>query len=258
MNDSISRRDVLTRTLPGLALAGAMAGTPLAVMADATAETHAAGPLATAFKDGAYVLPPLPYAYEALEPWIDAQTMHLHHDKHHQGYVNGLNNTLKALAAFNDPATPENAALLAGLEEDLSFNAGGHLLHTLFWRTMAPNAGGEPPQLLADALAREFGSVASFRTRLARVAAGVKGSGWAVLAHEPMADRLLVMQVKQHDMQLAATAVPLLALDVWEHAYYLKYQNVRTDYVKAWWNVVNWPEVEASLVASRGRKTGQA
>jgi Fe-Mn family superoxide dismutase len=237
--------------VPVLALAGALASAPLAAIADSTAEAPAPGPLAAGFKDGEYVLPPLPYAYDALEPSIDAQTMHLHHDKHHKGYVDGLNKTIKALADTGGDANP---ALLSGLEEDLSFNAGGHLLHTIFWSIMAPaSAGGvgDPAGALADAITKDFGSVEAFRTRFSKVAAGVKGSGWAVLAYEPVGDRLLVTQVKQHDMQLVAGATPLLPLDVWEHAYYLKYHNVRADYIKAWWNVANWSAVEAAYVAAR-------
>jgi Fe-Mn family superoxide dismutase len=252
MSDQISRRSVLTRTVPALALAGALASMSLTARADTTAPADA-GPLSGGFKDGLYVLPPLPYGYDALEPSIDAQTMHLHHDKHHQAYVDGLNKTLKALAEAGVDANP---ALLSGLEEDLSFNASGHVLHTLFWSAMAPasaGGGGEPAGALADAITRDFGSVEAFRTRFSKVAASVKGSGWAVLAYEPVGDRLLVTQVKQHDLQGVAGAIPLLPLDVWEHAYYLKYHNVRAEYIKAWWNVVNWPAVGAALAAARGR-----
>jgi Fe-Mn family superoxide dismutase len=120
---------------------------------------------------------------------------------------------------------------------------------------MAPpssGGGGEPSGALADAITKDFGSVAAFRTRFSKVAASVKGSGWAVLAYEPVGDRLMVTQVKQHDMQTVAVAMPLLPLDVWEHAYYLKYHNVRGDYIKAWWNVVNWPAVGNALTAARG------
>jgi Fe-Mn family superoxide dismutase len=254
MNNEISRRDLVTRAASAIAVSGLLAAAgPL--LGDTTGGTPSGGsPLGGAgFKDGVYVLPDLPYAYDALEPSIDAATMHLHHDKHHKAYVDGLNKVIKGLAELDAAGGEGNAPLLVGLQEDLSFNAGGHILHTLFWSIMGPNAGGEPPQPLADTLARDFGSVEMFRTRFARVAAGVKGSGWAVLAHEPMGDRLLVLQVKQHDLQLAPGAVPILALDVWEHAYYLKYHNVRADYVKAWWNVVNWPAVNAALAASRGR-----
>jgi len=250
MSDMLSRRQVVMRSVPALALAGALAAAGPLLAAD-NAGAGATPGENEAFKDGQYVLPPLPYAYDALEPHIDAETMHLHHDKHHQAYVTGLNNALKALAALDAADTPPGAALLAGLQEDLSFNAGGHLLHTLFWTVMGPNAGGEPQGELADALARDFTSVAAFRKRFAAVAAGVKGSGWSILAYEPLGDRLIVLQVKQHDLQIAPGVVPILPLDVWEHAYYLKYHNVRADYVKAWWNVVNWQAVSDAYAAAR-------
>jgi len=255
MDSILNRRDLMTRSASAVALAGALWATGPAVATGAVGggggEDAAAPDWGLAFKDGQYVLPALPYGYDTLEPHIDAATMHLHHDKHHAGYVKGLNAATKSLSELSAPDAPENAALLSGLEEDLSFNAGGHFLHTLFWQTMAPNAGGDPKGALADALVKDFGSVAAFKTRFARVAAGVKGSGWALLVHEPIADRLMILQAKQHDLQLAVGVTPLLPLDVWEHAYYLKYQNVRAEYVKAWWNVVNWPAVEAGLAVSR-------
>jgi len=136
------------------------------------------------------------------------------------------------------------------LEEDLSFNGAGHMLHTIFWATMAPNAGGEPDGALAEAIKKDFGSVEALRAQFGRVTLGVKGSGWALLAFEPVGQRLLVLQIKQHDLQLPVGTVPLLPLDVWEHAYYLKYRNMRGDYVKAWWNLVNWPAVSAALAAA--------
>jgi Fe-Mn family superoxide dismutase len=248
MSRLLTRREVVTRTAPALALA-LSAAAPLLAQMNGEAATSPA-PSAPGFADGKYVLPPLPYAYDALEPFIDEQTMKLHHDKHHKAYVDGLNKAIKLLAEL-DAAKEPNPPLLVGLQEDLTFNAGGHLLHTLFWTSMAPHAGGEPPDDLAASISQDFGSVDAFRERFARAAAGVKGSGWAILVHEPLADRLMVIQVKQHDLQMIPGAVPLLPLDVWEHAYYLKYQNVRADYVKAWWNVVNWPAVDAALSASR-------
>jgi Fe-Mn family superoxide dismutase len=256
MSDAVSRRDVIMKALPAVAFAGAMAaGGSVFGAADAGGAGGGgggvAGMLAGAVKDGKYVLPALAYDYAALEPHIDAETMRLHHDKHHAGYVKGLNGALEQLAALDAASGEVSPALLGGLQEDLSFNAGGHLLHTLFWLTMGPGAGGEPKGDLADALTKSFGSVEAFRSRFAKVAGGVKGSGWAILAHEPVADRLFILQVKQHDLQLVPNAVPLLPLDVWEHAYYLKYHNVRADYVKAWWDVVNWSAVGDALAASR-------
>lgn len=249
MSGMITRRDVVMRTVPALAIAGALSFTGSAKAADARLAPGAEG----AFRDGEYALPPLPYAYDALEPHIDAETMHLHHDKHHGAYVINLNKTIKALAELDAAGAAPPPALLTGLEEDLSFNASGHLLHTLFWKTMAPAAGGEPHRELADMLAASFGSVEAFRTRFSAVAGGVKGSGWAVLAYEPLAERLLILQIKQHDLQLSPWMEPILALDVWEHAYYLKYKNVRGDYVKAWWDVVNWPMVGEAVRNARVR-----
>jgi superoxide dismutase, Fe-Mn family len=251
MSGMITRRDVVMRTVPGLAMAGVLSMTGPLLAADT-----GGGPAGSSdtFKNGEYVLPPLPYGYDALEPHIDAETMQLHHDKHHQAYVTGLNHALKEL----DPsaATPAAGAQLVGLQEDLSFNAAGNFLHTLFWNSMGPGAGGEPQGDLADAIARDFGSVKAFRTRFAAVAAGVKGSGWSILAYEPVGDRLIVSQVKQHDLQLVPWSTPILPIDVWEHAYYLKYHNVRADYVKAWWNVVNWSAVGAAYSTAR-QKAGR-
>jgi Fe-Mn family superoxide dismutase len=247
MSETLSRREVVMRSVPALAMAGA-----LSIAGPLLAASNAGAIIAldenAAVMDGQYVLPPLPYAYDALEPSIDAETMRLHHDKHHQAYVNNLNKAVKELAALPDPAP---APLLSGLQEDLSFNAGGHFLHTLFWVSMGPSTGGAPHGALADALARDFGSVEGFRGRFSGVAAGVKGSGWAILAYEPIADRLIMLQVKQHDLQLAPWAIPLLPLDVWEHAYYLKYHSARPEYVKAWWDVVNWHAVADAYSAAR-------
>ena len=256
MLNELTRRNLLTGVVPALGVAGALAAWgPLVGQVSAQAVPAAGGgpvadAMAAAFKDGEYALPPLPYDYAALEPNIDADTMHLHHDKHHQAYVTGLNKAIKAIAELNATAGPGNPSLLTGLQEDLSFNAGGHLLHTVFWATMAPpsgGGGGEPSGALTDAITKDFGSVETFRTQFSRVAAGVKGSGWAVLAYLPLGQKLMILQVKQHDLQLAAGAVPLLPLDVWEHAYYLKYKNLRADYVKAWWNVLNWSAVDQAL-----------
>ena len=257
MENPISRRDVLTRIGTGVALASTLASSGELfgqAMAPAAGDTMAS-PLAAGFSDGKYTLPPLTYAYDALEPSIDAQTMHLHHDKHHQAYVDGLNKTLKELAAARANAE-ESPSALSGLEEDLSFNGSGHVLHTIFWSIMAPHAGGEPQGPLADAIKTSFGSTEGFRGQFAKAAGAVKGSGWAVLAYEPVGDQLIVLQAKQHDLQWFAGVVPLLPLDVWEHAYYLKYQNRRADYVKAWWDVVNWPAVnQAYVTAQHGRTT---
>lgn len=260
MSNTFTRRDFLTQTAPTLAAAGLIASGIGVFTSDALAQDNnaaGAGWLADGFKDGEYVLPPLPYGYDALEPHIDKETMTLHHDKHHKAYVDGLNKTLKELAALRSAGGEINVSALTGLQEDLSFNGSGHILHCLFWTTLAPNAGGEPGAVVTDALNKSFGSVDAFRAHFGRAAAGVKGSGWSMLAYEPVADSLIVLQVKQHDLQTMFGAVPLLPLDVWEHAYYLKYHNVRADYVKAWWDVVNWPAVESAFTAAR-RSAGKA
>lgn len=253
MSEQMSRRDVVTRIVPAIAAAGTLGVWQNAKAAEA--ETAAANgltaALSAAFKDGQYVLPSLPYGYDALEPSIDADTMHLHHDKHHKAYVDGLNKTLKSLGEMRGASGEMNVSALCGLEEDLSFNAGGHILHTIFWSAMGPHTGGDPKDAIGDAISKSFGSVDAFKNQFSKAAGAVKGSGWAILAYEPVGDQLLVLQVKQHDLQLAAGVTPLLPLDVWEHAYYLKYKNVRADYVKAWWNVVNWSAVNDTYASAR-------
>lgn len=193
----------------------------------------------------AYSLPALPYPTNALEPHIDAKTMEIHHTKHHQAYINNANNALKDY--------PELAALEAEvLIQDLSKvpeairtavrnNAGGHANHSLFWQVMAPNAGGEPTGELAAAINETFGSFAAFKEKFAAAAATRFGSGWAWLVKT--GGKLEVMSTPNQDSPLMEGKTPLLGLDVWEHAYYLNYQNRRPDYVTAFWNVVNWPEV---------------
>jgi superoxide dismutase, Fe-Mn family len=255
MAGAFSRRDLLVRGAASVAAAGLLSGFAGMVSGDETPAPGAAG--GDLFKDGEYVLPPLPYGYDALEPHIDKETMTLHHDKHHKAYVDGLNKTLKELGELRAAGGEINVSALTGLQEDLSFNGSGHVLHSIFWTTMGPNAGGDPGGTIADGLKSSFGSVDAFRAHFSKAAAGVKGSGWAILAYEPVADSLIVLQIKQHDLQTMFGVTPLLPLDVWEHAYYLKYHNVRADYVKAWWDVVNWPAVEAGYVAAR-RAAGRA
>ncbi|MBK9119265.1 MAG: superoxide dismutase [Phycisphaerales bacterium] len=202
--------------------------------------------------DGPYRLSPLPYDYADLEPYIDAQTMKLHHDIHHAGYVRGANGALAELAAIRSTGG-ERIREVGALSERLAFHLSGHILHEVFWAVMKKDGGGDPP---ADSeihkhLVRDFGSVDAFRAHYAAAAAQVMGSGWAVLGFEPLAGRLLVLQAEKHQNLGAWGTVPLLPLDVWEHAYYLKYQNKRTDYIKAFFEVVNWAEVERRLMACR-------
>ena len=195
----------------------------------------------------AHKLPPLRFGYDALEPYIDAETMELHHDKHHAAYVDNLNRTL---APYPDLAELGIEDLLAGLAHvpdpirtAVRNNGGGHANHQLFWDTLAPRRGGTPKGKIADAIARDFGSFEQFQTLFTGAAASHFGSGWAFLVVD-QSERLKIMALPNQNSVLAEGTPPILGCDVWEHAYYLKYQNRRPDYLNAWWNVVNWREVE--------------
>ena len=193
---------------------------------------------------GEYVLPELPYAYDALEPHIDAQTMEVHHSKHHQGYVNGLNRALVRLRDIREGAG--DVGLIQHWQRQLAFHGSGHLNHALFWATMAPEndgGGGFPEGELAERINRDFGSFAQFTAHFKAAARSVEGSGWAWLVHEPVSGRLMVMQMENQQHADMTGVVPLLGVDVWEHAYYLKYQNRRADYVDAFMRIVSWRAV---------------
>jgi superoxide dismutase, Fe-Mn family len=200
----------------------------------------------------AFEVPPLPYAYDALEPHVDEQTMRLHHDKHHQAYVDNAN---KALAGSEWDGRPVESVLASvdALPDDIRAavrnNAGGHANHTLFWEIMSPDGGDGPEGELASAIDDTFGSVGELKTAVND--AGVKrfGSGWTWLLWDGTG--LAVRSTANQDSPLMESAVPLLGIDVWEHAYYLKYQNRRPDYLEAWWNVVNWPEVARRFQEAR-------
>jgi Fe-Mn family superoxide dismutase len=186
-----------------------------------------------------YVLPPLPYKYDALEPHIDKQTMELHHDKHHEAYVRGLNTALAGLAEAR-----ASKGDIKALSRDLAFNGSGHMLHVLFWNVMGPNGGGQPSGgALATQINNDFGSFKSFSDHFQAAALGVEGGGWAILVFEPISGRLMIMQAEKHQDLTMWGVVPVLPIDVWEHAYYLKYQNRRKDYVAAFMNVINWDAV---------------
>jgi Fe-Mn family superoxide dismutase len=189
---------------------------------------------------GEYVLPDLPYPKDALDPHIDAMTMDIHHGKHHAAYVAGLNKALRELKAIREGG---DAALVKHWSRELSFHGSGHFNHTLFWNMMAPpgkGGGGQPQGKLAEAISRDFGGFDKFTAHFKAAANQVEGGGWAWVVYEPNARSLnIIQEEKQQDMMLTG-ARPILGLDVWEHAYYLKYQNRRSDYVNAWFNVVNW------------------
>jgi Fe-Mn family superoxide dismutase len=195
-----------------------------------------------------YSLPPLPYDYNALEPHVDEQTMRLHHDKHHQAYVDGLNNALKKLS---EARASGEFGLVKHWEREVAFHGSGHFLHAMFWTNMGPKGGGEPKGPLAEQIKADFGSFDAFQKHYTAAANQVEGSGWAILGWEPLQGRLLVLQAEKHQDLTAQGIVPLLVLDVWEHAYYLRYQNRRADYTKAWWNVVNWDDVAARFASAR-------
>ncbi|WKK60531.1 superoxide dismutase [Corynebacterium sp. P3-F1] len=188
-----------------------------------------------------YELPDLPYAYDALEPHISAEIMELHHDKHHATYVKGANAALEALEAErNGEANPDK---LRALSKNLAFNLGGHTNHSIFWKNMSPNGGGQPAGELAEAINRDFGSFEGFQKQFEGVATSLQGSGWAVLGYDHIAGRLIIQQLTDQQGNVSVDFTPVLMLDMWEHAYYLQYKNVKADYAKAFLNVVNWDDV---------------
>jgi Fe-Mn family superoxide dismutase len=197
---------------------------------------------------GPYHLPPLPYGYADLEPFLDAETVKLHHDIHHAGYVNGANAAIAELGQIRR-AGEDAIKQVRAVTLNLAFNLSGHVLHSLYWPSMKKDGGGDPPadSRIGQMIVRDFGTAEAFRANFAAVAAQVQGSGWAVLAYEPLAQRLLVLQAEKHENTGAWGTVPLLVLDVWEHAYYLKYQNKRTEYIKAFTQLINWANVENQL-----------
>jgi Fe-Mn family superoxide dismutase len=195
-----------------------------------------------------YTLPPLGYDYGALQPHISATIMELHHSKHHQTYVTGANNALAQMAEARESG---NLANINKLEKDLSFNLGGHVNHSIFWTNMSPDGGDRPTGELAAALDDSFGSFDKFQAHFTAAAVGVQGSGWALLAYDAIGGNLVIEQLLNQQDNIPALSIPLLMLDVWEHAYYLDYKNVRPDYVKAWWNVVNWANVQQRFDAAR-------
>jgi superoxide dismutase, Fe-Mn family len=195
-----------------------------------------------------YSLPDLPYAYNALEPFISEAQLRLHHDKHHAAYVNGANAILERLDKARQAGT--DLDIKATLKE-LSFQVGGHVLHRLFWQNLAPaaNTGKEPGGVLAEALKNEFGSFERFKKEFSAAATSTEGSGWAVLARCGLTSRPLIMQIEKHNVNVYPHLRILMVLDVWEHAYYLDYKNERPKFVEAFWNIVNWDEVNKRLEA---------
>ena len=199
----------------------------------------------------AFTVPPLPYAYNALEPHIDELTMQIHHDKHHGAYVTNANAALEG-TQLADSSVEEVLTSLSSLPADkqapVRNNAGGHYNHTLFWESMGPDGGGEPGGDLGDAIASTFGSFADFQSQLKAAGIGRFGSGWVWLVHD--GSGLAIVSTPNQDSPISDGKTPLLGVDVWEHAYYLKYQNRRPDYLDAWWNVVDWSKVAERFAAA--------
>jgi Fe-Mn family superoxide dismutase len=195
-----------------------------------------------------YTLPDLDYDYSALEPHITGDLMELHHDRHHKAYVEKSNETLERLG---EARARKEFGSLPGLERALAFNLSGHVLHSIFWKNLAPKGGGEPTGELKESIARDFGSFPAFRAQLTEAAATLMGSGWAALVFEPLAKRLVICQIYDHQSNTSQGGSVLLALDGWEHAYYLQYRNQKTAFFEAVWNLWNWDDVEARLRAAR-------
>lgn len=246
MNPELSRRQALT------AITAATAG--LAGVASlSSASTVAIESLDLGFDPttSKYTLPPLPYDYADLEPHIDQQTMTIHHTKHHAGYVRGLNNAISKLDEIRQGTG--DASTIQHWQRQLAFHAGGHINHALFWTGMAPESkggGGVPSGSLAKAINKDFGSFERFKAHFIAASKSVEGSGWGWLVYEPLAGKLLITQMQNQQQMMFPTAIPLLGVDVWEHAYYLNYQNRRADYIAAFMNIINWSEIQRRYEAA--------
>ena len=200
-----------------------------------------------------YTLPELPYDYGALEPHISAQIMQLHHDKHHAAYVTGANTALEKLAAARESG---DFAAINKLEKDLAFHLGGHINHSVFWKNMSPDGGGQPEGEVAAAIDEFFGSFEGFQKQFNEAANGLQGSGWSMLVWDTLGQRLNINQLFDQQGNLPVGQLPVLQLDMWEHAYYLQYKNVKGDYVTGWWNVVNWADVTDRFDRARKQTAG--
>ena len=200
-----------------------------------------------------YVLPELSYDYGALEPHISGRIMELHHSKHHAAYVAGINTALEQL---EEARAKNEFGNINKLQKDLAFHLGGHVNHSIFWNNLAPNQGEKPDGELAAAIDEFFGSFDAFRAHFNAAALGIQGSGWAFLAWDSLGERLIIEQLYDQQGNLAAATVPLLMLDMWEHAFYLDYQNVKGEYVKAFWNIISWPDITARFEAARTQTKG--
>ena len=199
-----------------------------------------------------YVLPDLAYDYGALAPHMSGRIVELHHDKHHAAYVKGANT---ALAKLHDIREKGDFTAISMLEKNLAFNVSGHVLHSVFWSNLAPDGSGEPTGELAEIIDETFGGFPGFRQQMTEAASTIQGSGWALASWEPVAGRILVQQVYDHQGNHGQGTIPLLAIDAWEHAYYLQYENRKTDFFAAIWNIVNWSDVSERLGQARQTTT---
>ena len=200
-----------------------------------------------------YTLPELPYDYAALEPHISGRIMELHHDRHHAAYVAGANAALEKLQAAR---AADDFAAVNLWEKNLAFNLGGHTNHSIFWKNLSPNGGGQPEGELAEAIKDSFGSFDAFKAQFTAAALGIQGSGWAVLAHDSVSGRLVTFQMFDQQGNVPVGTIPLFQVDMWEHAFYLDYLNVKADYVKAIWNIANWQDAGERLAAATSRTPG--
>lgn len=200
-----------------------------------------------------YTLPELGYDYAALEPHISARIMELHHDKHHKAYVDGANTALAKLAEARDA---NDFANVNKFEKDLAFNLAGHVNHTVFWTNLSPDGGGTPEGELAAAIDDNFGSFDKFTAHFTAASAGIQGSGWGALVWDSIGQKLLVQQYYDHQGNFATGTVPILLLDMWEHAFYLDYVNVKGDYIKAFWNIADWNNVALRFTVAREKTSG--
>jgi len=196
---------------------------------------------------GGHVLPPLPYPYDALEPYISRETLRLHHDRHHQAYVNGLNEAERAMA---EARVTGDFSLTRYWERQLAFNGSGHILHSIYWTNMTPRGTRVPSPIVGAQINAVFGNLDTFRREFLTAADQVQGSGWAILIWNPAWRRVEVLEAEKHEDLTQWGGIPILVVDVWEHAYYVDYRNQRKQYLDAWWNLVNWPDVERRLVAA--------
>ncbi|MBU8907160.1 superoxide dismutase [Desertibacillus haloalkaliphilus] len=197
---------------------------------------------------GKHTLPPLPYAYDALEPYISAEIMRLHHSEHHQGYVDGLN---KAEKEMEKSRKSGDFDLIKHWEREAAFNGAGHYLHTIFWNIMSPRGGGQPRREVATQINQDFGSFKRFKQHFSEAAKKVEAVGWAILVWAPRSHRLEILQAEKHQNLSQWDVIPLLVLDVWEHAYYLQYKTDKGQYVENWWNVVDWDAVNQRFLQAR-------